>query len=403
MDNHKIKVLHNVVLTVFIALVILIVPCKAMAGAYLNNAWLAGGKDADGDGYYESFYVEIDGNVSGGGSAQVYAVITDNSGNEAFGPWTITGTGTSDDVWAMMDDTRYGLVFPAVVSVTVTLHDYATGAAIGSTTFGAPIDGGADTVSPLSTNGTWNWGSLETGPHWFSFQVHPGLQYLVETGSLGPNADTVIFLFNSDGEEGPQNLIGQNDDRLGADACGYDFSGDCRASRVVWNSAETRTLYVLVDGYGYTAGTDYGVRVLASPINYVPGTAQVFYPSPVVSSQNTSLQDNFDQDSPELNAELAAVALPEIMTAGSGYHLDGAYASTRLTTNRATESSPDFLYTRSDDRFEEANAFYHIDRAQRYIQSLGFQGLWDQPIAVNAHASEEDNAGTLPGHAPQFR
>ncbi len=51
----------------------------------------------------------------------------------------------------------------------------------------------------------------------------------------------------------------------------------------------------------------------------------------------------------------------------------------------ASESSPNFNYSRSDNRFEQANAFYHLTEYQYYMQSIGFN-LVNYRIDVDANA-----------------
>jgi hypothetical protein len=98
--------------------------------------------------------------------------------------------------------------------------------------------------------------------------------------------------------------------------------------------------------------------------------AWVFAPNPVASSGNQGLTDDKDADSQALTDELFAVQLTNLD--GSGY-LVGAWATVRSSTGPlAFETDGSYLYTRSDDRFEQVMAYYWVTQSQLYIQSLGF-------------------------------
>ncbi len=96
----------------------------------------------------------------------------------------------------------------------------------------------------------------------------------------------------------------------------------------------------------------------------------MFAPNPVASSGNQGLLDNKDADSAALTAELTAVVLTNLD--GDGY-LTGDWANVRSSTGPlAFETDESFLYTRSDDRFEQVMAYYWVTQSQLYLQSLGF-------------------------------
>lgn len=79
--------------------------------------------------------------------------------------------------------------------------------------------------------------------------------------------------------------------------------------------------------------------------------------------------------------------------------LDGARVSTSLTRGRVRLTSP---FTEPADRrgFEEVMAWYHVDAAVRYIESLGYRGarrLFQEPLRVNARGTTADNSWYSPG------
>lgn len=136
------------------------------------------------------------------------------------------------------------------------------------------------------------------------------------------------------------------------------------------------------------------VRVV-NRARFVDGDGMVFLPNPVVTSGQADLADNNDADSPVLTGERVAVKLLELD--GSGY-LQGPNCTTAPTTlqPRANEPSNVYDYTRSDDRFEEVMCYYHIDRSQRYIQSLGFANVNNRQQGMDVNGTTEDNAWYSP-------
>jgi hypothetical protein len=111
--------------------------------------------------------------------------------------------------------------------------------------------------------------------------------------------------------------------------------------------------------------------------NKTDGTGRVFLPNPVAELQDQSLTDQKDADYAALQPAYHEVELTNLD--GSGY-LQGDWANIRGETGNAAYSTEnEFLYGRSDDRFEQVMAYYWITEAQKYIQSLGF-GSTRRPI-----------------------
>ncbi|HUS69694.1 MAG TPA: PPC domain-containing protein [Anaerolineae bacterium] len=75
---------------------------------------------------------------------------------------------------------------------------------------------------------------VEADHDWLSFQAEEGLTYVVETYHLGDGIDTVIFLYNENGQE-----LAQDD----------DDGGEPRASRITWTAETAGTFHVLVRDY----------------------------------------------------------------------------------------------------------------------------------------------------------
>jgi Zn-dependent metalloprotease len=121
------------------------------------------------------------------------------------------------------------------------------------------------------------------------------------------------------------------------------------------------------------------------------GKGMVFDPNPVVTLNDTTLTDS----KPVPDAAYEQVSLRGI--ASSGF-LDGPYVSTSRTKKRAKSSKRTFLFKRNQKGFKEVMAYFHIDRMQRYIQSLGFNNVNRRPIPVNVAGQTDDNSFYSPAN-----
>jgi zinc metalloprotease ZmpB len=100
------------------------------------------------------------------------------------------------------------------------------------------------------------------------------------------------------------------------------------------------------------------------------GTASVFKVNPVQSSGNENLADSNDSATAVPASEYATVQLRNLD--GSGY-LSGKWVSVQSSTGTPAYSATNtFVYDRSADQFEQVMAYFWINQAQEYLQSLGF-------------------------------
>jgi hypothetical protein len=82
--------------------------------------------------------------------------------------------------------------------------------------------------------------------------------------------------------------------------------------------------------------------------------------------------------------------------------LKGPYCDpTTLSTNKASDASGNYVYTRSTtvstgSLFDEVNLYYYIDDAQRYIQSLGFTNVNNRVVRFNVNGTTDDNSWYSP-------
>jgi hypothetical protein len=133
----------------------------------------------------------------------------------------------------------------------------------------------------------------------------------------------------------------------------------------------------------------------------------VFMPDPLTTAglqYGSPFVDNNDQDVAQINAE--RVTAQARVTFDNGiFSLEGPYAKIEDTSSPtvvpATSTTDVFTFNRSQDGFEDINAYYHITAFQAYIQSLGFNNLVNYPISIDTHAlSGSDNSNFNPASSP---
>jgi Zn-dependent metalloprotease len=123
------------------------------------------------------------------------------------------------------------------------------------------------------------------------------------------------------------------------------------------------------------------------------GHAKVFNPNPVVSLQNQRLRDHADADFAVPQTAYSMVTLTNLK-AGQD-RLVGRWARI-VNRNSATSSTGNFLYNRHDNRFEQVNAYYAVDRVQTYFQSIGIKHADASAQKLRTDAYSADNSGYTP-------
>ena len=145
---------------------------------------------------------------------------------------------------------------------------------------------------------------------------------------------------------------------------------------------------------------------------YEDANGQAFVPNPLASALatygDTGFVDGGDANTPQLLGELGAVTLLDVTFGGATYSLLGPYASCLDWDVPAgtcpVEPTTDFAYdSRSDDRFEAVNVYFHIDTFMRYAnETLGvpvvpFQyvgGVRYDPRGFNGADNSSYSSGT---------
>jgi hypothetical protein len=133
------------------------------------------------------------------------------------------------------------------------------------------------------------------------------------------------------------------------------------------------------------------VRV-RSLVRGATGTASLYDTNPVVEQGfRGGLADNADGDSHSLTLLRQPVQLPRLLD-GSRC-LVGVWVIAELPTGGVCDptGSRDWIdVTRADPRFEALMAYFHADRAQAYLQSLGFSNVVNRQLLITVNAFSDD-------------
>ena len=137
----------------------------------------------------------------------------------------------------------------------------------------------------------------------------------------------------------------------------------------------------------YDAST--GALLRSDPL-FFRVAARVFDVNPVVKLNDPTLQDHNNSATAVPDSAYSVVDLPEVTPAGplAGPNVQIVDTDAPFTTRAFPSQS--LIFDRSQPQFEEVNAYFQIDRNQRYLQSLGYVGprrIVPYAIPVDAHAA----------------
>lgn len=147
----------------------------------------------------------------------------------------------------------------------------------------------------------------------------------------------------------------------------------CRTSRVLL-AAATATVALAALAAPVTASA------IGSPLG------RIFMVNPVQSSGDQNLADAKDSATAVPADAYALAALRNLDGSGG---LSGKWAYIRSDTGSSAKVADAGTYTRNDDQFEQVMAYFWVNEAQEYLQSLGFgselPGANDraQPVRIN--------------------
>lgn len=118
--------------------------------------------------------------------------------------------------------------------------------------------------------------------------------------------------------------------------------------------------------------------------------ARVFTANPVTKLNEPALRDRNDAAFAVPDSAYTEVDIETLPTTAPPRGLYLTIVDAEAPTRRSAASSGPLMFDRGQPEFEEVNAYFHIDRVQRYLQSLGYSGarqLVNYAIEVDAHAA----------------
>ena len=119
-----------------------------------------------------------------------------------------------------------------------------------------------------------------------------------------------------------------------------------------------------------------------------PDCGRVFHENPVDRLDDPSLRDIDNVDVAQEGCRLNNLTSP--------VHLDGFWATTSITADRIGPPY-DAFRSASQHAVDEVNVYYHLNRSKERLNSLGFPGVMNFSIAVDAHdPTLGDNAHYVP-------
>jgi hypothetical protein len=140
-------------------------------------------------------------------------------------------------------------------------------------------------------------------------------------------------------------------------------------------------------------------EVLRAWDNLALARGRIFDPSPLVAADYKDLYDTRTDTYYAIPpATFKSRTLRRL--SGAGTVLTGKHVSTSLTSPRASakNSGFNFDYDTENSGFLETMAYYHVDQAVQYVESLGYTGprrLFKEPVKVNAAWDEGDDDNSV--------
>jgi len=140
-----------------------------------------------------------------------------------------------------------------------------------------------------------------------------------------------------------------------------------------------------------------GTLLLSQPLfARITAKGRVFDPNPVTKLNDPTLRDQNGSAAAVPDAAYSLVDLLDLNPTGMLAGPNVQIIDTDAPTTPHADASQSLLFDRSQPQFEEVNVYFHIDRSQRYMQSLGYTGarrIVGYAIPVDPHAlSGADNS-----------
>jgi hypothetical protein len=176
---------------------------------------------------------------------------------------------------------------------------------------------------------------------------------------------------------------------VGGDLVYLNVDGEARlASRVVVEEQPHRRY---ANYYDAQSGA-----LIRSDALFWSAQGRVFDPNPVAKLNRPDLQDQNDAEAAVPAAAYSIIDLLDLPASGPLAGPNVQIVDLQAPQTLRADASQSLLFDRSHAEFEEVNAYFHIDRSQRYLQSLGYTGsrrIVGYSIPVDPHAANgSDNS-----------
>jgi len=117
----------------------------------------------------------------------------------------------------------------------------------------------------------------------------------------------------------------------------------------------------------------------------------VFDPDPKSALQTDTLHDEDDAAEAIPSEAYSEVVLTDLEQDDEDYYiLRNPFVDATRSPQAARLESPEFIFNRSDPRFEQVMGMFHIDRQARYIARLGYAELAPRPQQIVANGIDAD-------------
>jgi subtilisin-like proprotein convertase family protein len=141
-------------------------------------------------------------------------------------------------------------------------------------------------------------------------------------------------------------------------------------------------------------------RVIRRESEALDAGGRVFVQNPVETLNDPTLQDHDNAASAIPDSAYSLVDLPDLSSSGPLRGPNVMIAELEVPTVPLADSALALTFDRSQSGFEEVMAYYHVDRMQRYLQSIGYSGqrrIVPYAIKVDPHAANgQDNSFFVP-------
>ena len=155
-----------------------------------------------------------------------------------------------------------------------------------------------------------------------------------------------------------------------------------------------------LERYAYDYDIETGALIRTIPLFFRAKPARVFDPNPVAAINDPTLQDANDSATAVPSHAYRDVELQDVADSGplAGPHVK--LVDRQPPSVAPPDASSPLLFDRAADGFEDVNVYFHIDRTQRHLQSLGYtgaRGVAAYAIEADAHSANGlDNSFFLP-------